>query len=182
MYDPVKNRLFLTDLDSTQFLCDIPNRTRGLQQARDLAGALFRLADSLYRDFVIRSRSFKSLRSNDPFAAVLAVYFQIPLAEAKQMSQPIWRYFGTHWFLIDKMAEEMSTMPFEMRKSYQVERNFFYCLAIHVFSDVYRRKYQELGLEPIPEIADLDDRTARFLGEHFHLLELMLERDGSLGV
>ncbi len=175
MFDPRNKRLFLTDLDSTMFLKDIPTETRGLQQARDLAGALFRLADCLYRDFVVRARSFESLRKNDPFAAILAGYFQVPEHEAKELTSALWRYFGAHWFVIDKMADQMAAMPFDMRKSYQVDTSFFYCLAICSFSDLYRKKHKALGLEPIPEAADLDARMQRFLGEKWQLLRLMMD-------
>jgi len=77
MFDPVGKSLFLTDLDSTLPLSSLPANARGLQQIRDLGSALYRLANGLYRPFIIKSRSFASVRRHDPL--VTLIYLMKPV-------------------------------------------------------------------------------------------------------
>ncbi len=173
MFDPVGKNLFLTDLDSTMPLSILPAEIRGLQQIRDLGSALFRLANGLYRHFVIRSRSFATLRQHDPFAALLSGYFQIPIDDARTLTRPLWRYFGAHWFLLDKMADKLGDMSWDLKKSYNMDPSVFYCLVIWTLSESFRTHRDTLHLETIPDQPRIEDEIAAFLGSRVELVQLM---------
>lgn len=176
MFDPGGQNLFLTDLDSTQPLSGLALELRGLQQFRDLASALFRLAHSLYRHSIIRSHSFAAVREHDPFAAILSGYFRLPVDRCRELSEPIWRYYGTHWFLVDKMVEKMGPMPLDQKKSYNMDPDVFYCLVIWILADQFRRAHRDLNLEAIPETPTIERNIADFLGPRVELLKLMTTR------
>jgi len=173
MFDSQSECLFLTDLDSTRLLEDLAPELRGLQQFRDFASALYRLANSLYKPFVIKSHSFSELRQYDPFAGIISGYFDLSLDEAKPYTDSLWRYFGSHWFLILGVCDRLTQFPLEQRKSYRMVSNVFYCLAMWSLRSVYQSRQKHLELEGIPDDKELERRIALYLGESFELFKLL---------
>ncbi|MEL7103908.1 MAG: hypothetical protein AAGL97_15250 [Pseudomonadota bacterium] len=166
--------IFFSDLDSTRPLSELHEKSQGLQQLRDLASALYRLAGGLYRPIIMKSRSFSAIYKYDPFAGIVSGYFNLPLDVSRKLLGPIWRYFGSHFFLIQREIDRMDSMSYLERTSYTMDRDVFYGLVFSIFASQFRERGDEFNLKEIPDELTIEKNLAAHLGERETLLKLMV--------
>lgn len=92
-FDVDRNELFLTDLDSSRRLSSLPSDIQILQVTRDIASTLYKSAVRLYSFFSRTPWPMDTMRSEDPFAALLRGYFHEALDDTiTRAVEPIWRF------------------------------------------------------------------------------------------
>jgi hypothetical protein len=92
-FDVDRNELFLTDLDSSRRLDSLPPDMQVLQIMRDVASTLYKAAVRLYSFFFRTPWPIDTMRSEDPFVAVLRGYFHEALDDTiTRAVEPIWRF------------------------------------------------------------------------------------------
>ncbi len=169
--------VYLTDLDSSRRLQELPTEIAGMQVLRDLAGALWRLPKQYSECDVVSRFKLSDVRRTDPLAATLRGFFDLDEATARAVVEPLWDYFIPHWFLLKRQGADITTFSKEQRKSYRIDKGLFHCLATLVTAPVYRRLHARLGLPQIPEQADLLERANLFLGEPMDYIRWLLRDD-----
>ncbi|MCW7536777.1 hypothetical protein OOT46_02775 [Aquabacterium sp. A7-Y] len=168
--------VYLTDLDSSRRLAELPPEIGGMQVLRDLAGALWRLPKQFSERGTIHDFHLGSLLEVDALAAMVCGYFEIDQAEGKRLVDPLWAYFLPHWFLLKRHGPEVSMWTKEKCKTYRLDKDVFHCLAILVLAQAYRKKQSELGLPPLPSTAELRRRIRAFLGEQMDYVDWLASR------
>ncbi|MEU7765557.1 hypothetical protein AB0B25_10605 [Nocardia sp. NPDC049190] len=168
--------VYLTDLDSTRELQELPSDVQGIQVLRDLAGGIYQIVNKIYHPCAIDDYDLHTLMDIDPMAAVVAGYFGIDKIHAMRLTKPLWAYFVPHWFLLKRHRGKIqgwSMASKAQRKSYKMEMNVFYALAILVLAETYRTFREQLHLPPCPSDDDLRQRMTRLLGDRVDLLEFL---------
>nr|WP_315463279.1 hypothetical protein [uncultured Rhodoferax sp.] len=171
--------IYLTDLDSSRRLTELPPEIGGMQVLRDLAGALWRLPKQLSEHDAIGGFQLKHLIEVDALASMVCGYFEVDKAEGKSLAEPLWAYFLPHWFLLKRHGTEANSWNKDKRNSYRLDKNTFHCLAILVMAQVYRKKQVKLGLPPLPGNSELRQRVRTFLGEQMDFVDWLASRPGS---
>ncbi|MEU7632310.1 hypothetical protein AB0C34_20320 [Nocardia sp. NPDC049220] len=174
--DRRSSTVYLTDLDSTRELQELPSHVQGMQVLRDLAGGIYQIVNKIYHPSAIDDYDLQTLLDIDPMAAVLEGYFGIDKLHAMRLTQPLWAYFVPHWFLLKRHRGQIQGWSMEskaQRKSYKMEMNVFYALAILVLAETYRTFRERLHLPPCPSDADLRQRMSQLLGDRVDLLEFL---------
>lgn len=173
-FDRRSGFVYLTDLDSTRDLTELPAKVQGMQVMRDLAGGIYQLVNKLYHPSSIDNYDLQTLMDIDPMAAVVAGYFEIDTGIAKRLVQPLWAYFVPHWFLLKRHGGQIQTWSKEQRKGYKMDGHTFYALAILALADTYRTFREKLCLPPCPSDADLRRRMKGYLGDSIDLLDFLV--------
>jgi hypothetical protein len=168
--------IYLTDLDSSRRLAELPPEIGGMQVLRDLAGALWRLPKQLCERGAIGEFHLGTLLEVDALASMVCGYFEVDKAEGKRLAEPLWAYFLPHWFLLKRHGVEADTWPKDKRKTYRLDKNVFHCMAMLVIAQVYRKRQSELGLPPLPGAAELRQRIRAFLDEQMDYVDWLISR------
>jgi hypothetical protein len=164
-FDINRGELFLTDLDSSLRLDDLPSVAQPLQVLRDVASALHKIALRFHYFVTLDRCPIAQVRTVDPFAALLRGYFSEAAVESLNRAvEPLWLAIIPHWLLRKRFRDVMATWDRDRMRSYEVDRDVFYCLAmIRVFgfftaSSPACRRLSGLSEDGIRE------RALRFLG------------------
>lgn len=169
--------IYLTDLDSSRQLSELPEEIRGMQVLRDLAGALYRLPKQWSQPAVIDDFHLSSLRDAEALGSIISGFFDIAdIGFCRKVVEPLWAYFTPHWFLLKRHGSAASQWPEDLHKSYMVDKDVFNILAILVVADLYNERSKDLGLPAAPSREVLRARMLRFLGERMDLVESLIPR------
>jgi hypothetical protein len=164
-FDIDRGELFLTDLDSSLRLDELPADVQPLQVLRDVASALHKIALRLHYFVTLDRFSIAQIRSVDPFAAFLRGYFPEPAAELiNRAVEPFWLAAIPHLFLRKRLRNVMGTWDRERLRTYEVDRDVFYCLAMIKVFDFFAAS--SLGRRLLSGLTEdgIKQRALRFLG------------------
>lgn len=168
--------VFLTDLDSTLELKNVPTALRLLQIMRDLGTAVYRLVVKFGFPTILKEYTLHNLLTYDPLTELLTGYFpETPYDEVEAISQRLWNAFIPHWFLLKKHEATINgdwTRP--QRQTYKMDHDLFYILTMTLTfplfkaSDLFEKYPSDLTMEDMLQKAEtfLGDRYEYFL----HLL------------
>lgn len=170
--------VYLTDLDSTRPLSELPVQIQGMQVMRDLAGALYRVANKLYHPNVVHAFSRRALLTWNPLAALVSGYFDVHISRSQEIVSPLWDYFVPHWFLLRRHKHEFTSWPEKRRKSYKMDKEIFHGLAFVALAPLYQELRHELSLPDAPSSKPIRERLGVFLGDRMEIIESFLEARG----
>lgn len=171
--------VYLTDLDSSRPLSELPPDIGGMQVLRDLAGALWRLPKQFCERATVGDFHLQPLLKLDALAAMVAAYFKIDAAASQRLVDPLWAYFIPHWFLLKRHGAQVAGWTKDQSKGYRIEKSEFHCLAILVLAEVYRERREALGLPPLPATTELHRRMRSLLGEQMDQVAWLAQRSPS---
>lgn len=162
-FDLARGELFLTDLDSSRRLDDLAPESQWLQVLRDIASALHKISWRLHYFVTLDPWPIGVVRKTDPFASFLRGYFaEIPDHEIERAVEPIWRLVIPHLFLRKRLREEMGGWDRARIRTYEVDRQLFYCLAMLITLPLLQVKPLARSRGSL-ERATIEARVARFL-------------------
>lgn len=168
--------VYLTDLDSSRPLAELPPDIGAMQILRDLAGALWRLPKQFCERATVNDFQLQPLLELDALASMVAGYFEMDDAAARRLVNPLWAYFIPHWFLLKRHGAQVAGWTKDQGKSYRIEKSEFHCLAILVLAEAYRERHQAFGLPSLPATTELRRRMRSFLGEQMDQLSWLALR------
>jgi hypothetical protein len=166
--------VYLTDLDSTRRLSELPPEIGGMQVMRDMAGALYRFTNKLYHPNIINNHPLRSMLDINPLASIVSGYFDIDPDYSRKLVAPLWNYFAPHWFLVKRYCNENQSSADGRRKTYKMDKDVFHGLAILALAQTYHDQHVRLGLPAAPSYDDLRGRLRNFLRERMDIVELQL--------
>lgn len=164
-FDVERDELFLTDLDSSRKLSELPQGVPALQILRDASSALHKLAWRLHYFVMLDRWRLSAARKTDPMAEFVAGYF--PGASTTQIDEalrPLWRHVVPHLYLRKRHRSAMAGWDRERLRTYEVDRDMFYALAMLALLPLYDgtklgdRYFKNLDRESLRE------KWGRFLG------------------
>jgi hypothetical protein len=174
-FDIDRGELFLTDLDSTLRLDDLPSGPqplRSLQILRDIASALHKIALRLHYFVTLDRFPIALIRTIDPFAAFLRGYFPEPADERIHRAvESFWLATIPHLFLRKRFRGAAGSRDRDLLRTYEVDRDVFFCLAILKVFDFFAAS--ALGRRHLAGLTEdaIKERALRFLGpERFDYL------------
>lgn len=181
-YDFTTKEVFLTDLDSTLQLKDVPVSLRPLQVLRDLGTAVYRLVAKFGYPTILDDYSLTNLLRFDPLSELLVGYFpDSPYEEIEEVSKKLWDCFIPHWFLLKKHQEPILTdWSRPRRQTYKMDHDLFYILTITLVFPLFKQS----GLFDLyPSDLTLEDmlqKAKNYLGKrHEYFLYLLKGGDTS---
>ncbi|MFK7906071.1 MAG: SET domain-containing protein-lysine N-methyltransferase [Chitinophagales bacterium] len=168
--------VFLTDLDSTLKLKDLPVNMRPLQVLRDFGTAAYRLIAKFGFPTILNEYTLDNLLTYDPLAELLTGYFpNAPFDQIEPISQHLWNAFIPHWFLLKKHETDINgdwSRP--RRQTYKMDHDLFYILAIsqvfplYLQSDLFKKYPTDLTME------DMLQKAENFLGDRYEYFLYLL--------
>ncbi|MEN8219987.1 MAG: SET domain-containing protein [Pseudomonadota bacterium] len=175
-YDFSQKTAFLTDLDSVRELNELSAEQQRLQVLRDLGSLVYRLVGKFGTPSSLDHYTLKNLLEYDPLSECLIGYFPNAHEEQiRQISGKLWNAFVPYLFLLKKHRKAIqSSWSSEQRRSYKMEHDLFYILAITslypIFqdSDLARQYPSSLTQEQLMQMAK------RYLGERYEYFEYLL--------
>lgn len=141
VYSEEARQLFLIDLDSVQDLDSLPEAVRPMQVWRDIASAVYRMVAKIGYPTALGRYNLDNLLEFDPITALLSGYFSdIPEMEIRPVAQRLWGYFIPHLGLLTKhRAAILNEWDGERRKSYKMDHDLFYILALTSLRPLFER-------------------------------------------
>lgn len=169
-------QVFLTDLDSSRSLQDLDVKVRPLQVLRDLASALHKLLNKLYYPTVLENYTVANLVRHDPLFEMILGYFpSASESDVRRITGALWRYFVPHFCLLRRHREPiMHSWTSEQRKSYKMEEDFFYVLAIVALYPLYLLSDLNHIYPANLTVHDIEHRAYEYLGERYEYLQFIL--------
>ncbi len=179
-YDFAHKTPFLTDLDSVRELKELSPANQQLQVLRDMGSLVYRLVSKFGAPSCLDSYSLKELLGYDPLAELLSGYFaDAHPAQVRQISRTLWNAFIPYLFLLKKNRALIRTeWSNERRRSYKMDHDMFYILAITCLYPLFRdsplgQKYPStLTQDQLMKMAE------RYLGERYEYFEYLLSFKG----
>jgi hypothetical protein len=171
-----QRKVFLTDLDSSRDINERPENVRPLYILRDLASALHKLINKLYYPTVLETYTFSNLLWYDPLYEMIAGYFPNALGQdVQRVSRSLWSYFFPHFFLLKRYRQPLLTdWSSERRKSYKMEEDLFYILAITSLYPLYCNSDLALLYPSYLSHEQLMKKAESYLCERFEHLSYLL--------
>ena len=171
-----KKSLFLVDLDSSRSLTELTPRTKPLQILRDLSSSIHKLLNTFYYPTVMDKYTFSNLVDYDPVFEMLSAYFPASSEEkVKRASKRFWAFFAPHLFLMKRHRNQiLSEWDYENRKSYKIDDDIFYSLAILNLFPLYCESDLNSIYPCECTMDDLRTRAQSFLGERYQYLSYLL--------
>lgn len=132
-YDFTVNDVVLTDLDSSLFLKDLKSELQRLQVLRDMASMIYHFVAKFANPLSLGKYTIKNLLEINPLKYIIKGYFNdISDEKAEESARVFWNYFIPHFMLLNKYQEQIkSNWSTERRRSYKMDHELFYVLAIH---------------------------------------------------
>ena len=164
-FDVHRGELFLTDLDSSLRLDDLPCAAQPLQVLRDIASALHKIARRLHYFVTLDRCPIAQIRAVDPFVAFLRGYFPEPEVDLLNRAvAPLWPAIIPHLFLRKRFRHVMETRDRDQMRNYEVDRDVFYCLVMIRVLDFFAAS--ALGRRRVSGLREngIRERALRFLG------------------
>ena len=161
--------VFLTDLDSTLELKNIPTSMRALQVLRDLGTAAYRLVAKFGYPDVLNSYTLNHVLKYDPLTELLVGYFpEAPYDKVEEISHRLWQCFIPHWMLLKKHQHSITTdWTRSRRQTYKMDHDLFYVLTLTIVfplfekSDLFQQYASSLTLK------DMLQKAKNFLGTRY---------------
>lgn len=169
----------ITDLDSTEFLNDLPQHLRALQVLRDMASMVYHFVAKLATPNSLGKYNFSQLRDANPLLELLTGYFgEIYREKLAKETKKLWLAFAPHYILLNKYKQEiLSEWTVKRRRSYKMDHHLFFILVIITLQPYFveselRKKFGDDGCS----LEDLLKKSRLFLDdERFSYLQLLLE-------
>jgi len=175
-YDFKTEEVFLTDLDSTLQLKDIPAALRPLQVLRDLGTAVYRLVVKFGFPSVLDDYTLTNLLRFDPLTELLVGYFpNAPYDEVEAISKRLWQCFTPYWFLLKKHKEAIWTdWSRSRRQSYKMDHDLFYILTITLVFPLFKDSSLFQLYPSTLTIDDMLQKAKNYLGERYEYFLYLL--------
>jgi len=176
-YDFERQKILLTDLDSSMPMDNLKQELRILHAMRDLCSLLYRTLSKFYTPQVVDSYTLSNLLSFNPILELLHGYFpKESLPQLEFVAKKLWGYFVPHFFLLKKYKHAIwNEWTVEQRKSYKMDHDLFYILVLTTLyplfqkSDIFQLYPSGLTEENLLEKAKI------YLGERYEYLLYLLD-------
>lgn len=168
-YSFERDEVFLTDLDSVLELGHLGHELQTLQVLRDLGTLAYRLVSKFGTPTALGRYTIGNLLAADPLAETLAGYFPHACpGELAPISRRLWAAFVPHLALLNKHRKEVRDgWSSERRRSYKMDHDLFYVLAITSLFPLFRRSGLFLRYPSRLTVDDLLQKAERYLGDRF---------------
>ncbi|WP_299455814.1 SET domain-containing protein-lysine N-methyltransferase [uncultured Microscilla sp.] len=175
-YDFARKEVFLTDLDSTLELKNVPTPLQALQVLRDLGTAVYRLMAKFGYPDILNDYTLNNVLKFDPLAELLVGYFpEAPYDEVETVSQRLWQCFVPHWTLLKKhQASITNEWSRPRRQTYKMDHDLFYVLTMTLVFPLFEEsdlfKQYKCGLT----MDSMLQKAQNFLGERYEYFSYLL--------
>ncbi|MFK7984035.1 MAG: SET domain-containing protein-lysine N-methyltransferase [Saprospiraceae bacterium] len=175
-YNFATKEVFLTDLDSTLELKNVPTFLQPLQVLRDLGTAIYRLVAKFGYPTILGDYTLDSLLQFDPLSELLIGYFpEIPYEQIEVVSQRLWNCFIPHWMLLKKHQAAIQTdWSRPRRQTYKMDHDLFYILTITLAFPLFKRSNLSELYPTDLTMEDMLDKAKDFLGDRYEYFLYLL--------
>ena len=175
-YNFTTKEVFLTDLDSTLQLKDIPASLQPLQVLRDLGTAVYRLVAKFGYPTILGDYTLNNLLDFDPLSELLVGYFpEIPYGEVEEISKRLWNCFIPHWLLLKKHQASIATdWTRPRRQTYKMDHDLFYILTITLAFPLFKRSRLSDLYPSNLTMEDMLEKAKVFLGDRYEYFLYLL--------
>lgn len=177
-FDVNEGQIFLTDLDSSRQLKDIPPVRRTLEVLRDLASATYRLVGKFGYPNALGHYTIKNLLIYNPLREFLLGYFpNASYEEVTAVTEPLWNYFIPHLALVRKYKEPIwKEWSLNRRKTYKVDHDLFYTMGMTLLYPLLQ-KSDLFKLYPCDiTVSDLEQKAKNYLKERYEYYCHLMDR------
>jgi len=178
-FDVNEGQIFLTDLDSSRQIKELPPVRRSLEVLRDLASATWRLVGKFAYPNALGHYSIKNILAYNPLTEFLLGYFpNASYEEVTEIGKPLWNYFIPHFALVRKHKELIwKEWPLDRRKTYKADHDLFCIMAMTLLYPLFQKSdlFQKYPCDLT--VADFDEKAKNYLGERYELYLHLMDRN-----
>ena len=177
-YDFERQKIVLTDLDSSLRLSDLSPDLQMLQALRDLGSAVYRTISKFYTPSVLDQYTLANLLAYDPLFELIMGYFpEADESAVKQITQKLWNCFVPYFFLVKKHRKEIKGGEWssERRRSYKMDHDLFYILSMTMLYPLFQRSDI---FELYPSKISYDDllhKAKGYLGDRYEYFQYLMK-------